>query len=183
MIDPETWSRFKRFCRVRHHPHLSQTTIDETIRKLRYIEKHNIDLMNFDREQVDIFFERRLKRGATATTLNHYVKALNRWCKFRGLDIHFDRYRVYEKPIRVPTTDEVKALIQFYDGRNAHDRLGRIAIVTLANTGLRNSELCNLRISNIMWDRGEILVYGKGGGMQKPRIVPVTSKITLKNGG
>jgi len=159
---------------VRHHPQLSQSTIDETIIKLRYIEKQGIDLMNFDREQLDLFFERRLKRGATATTLNHYVKALNRWCKFRGLDIHFDQYRVYEKPIRVPTTKEVKALIQFYDGRNALDRLRRMAIVTLANTGLRNSELCSLRRSNIMWDRRELLVYGKGGGMQKPRIVPVT---------
>ena len=109
-VDVETWNKFRRFCRVKHRPQLAQSTIGDSIRKLKFLERHGVDLMNFDSEAVYSLFERRLNAGATHSSLNHYVKALNRWCRFRNLDIHFDQYREYPKPIRVLTTDEASSL-------------------------------------------------------------------------
>jgi len=175
-VDSSTWNKFRQFCRVKHRPQLAPSTIEETIRKLRFLERHGIDLINFDSEAVYSLFNKRLNAGATHSSINHYVKALNRWCKFRNLDIHFDQYREYPKPIRVLTTEEVRALINYYNGRDPVSRLKRMIIVALASTGMRVSELCGLRMERIYWKNREILVYGKGGGMQKSRTIPVSEQ-------
>ena len=170
-VDAETWHKFRKHCMAQQQ--LAPSTIDQTIRKLRYLEKHGIDLLNLDPEEIYDFFAERMDEGASSTTLNNYVKALNRWVRFLGLDINFKQYREFEKPLKVPTVEEVKAMADVFNKRNKEDRLKRMIIVTLANTGMRNSELCNLRIKDIDWKRKEILVYGKGGGLKKPRIIPV----------
>jgi len=175
-VDVETWNKFRRFCRVKQRPQLAQSTIGDSIRKLKFLERHGVDLMNFDSEAVYSLFERRLNAGATHSSLNHYVKALNRWCRFRNLDIHFDQYREYPKPIRVLTTDEASSLIRYYSNRDPDSRLKRMIMVTLASTGMRVSELCGLRMERIYWKNREILVYGKGGGMQKSRTIPVSEQ-------
>ncbi len=173
-VDNETWHKFRNHCRAVQR--LAPSTIKETLIKLRYLERHGIDLLNFDPEDAYDFFAKKLDEGAEATTLNHYVKALNRWAKFMGWDIHFDRYREYEKPLRIPTPEEVKAMADVYNKRNREDRLKRMIIVSLVNTGVRNRELCNLKKRDIDLIRRQIIVYGKGGGMRKPRIIPVSEK-------
>jgi len=170
-VDPETWHKFRRHCMAQQQ--LAPSTTEETIRKLRYLEKHGINLLSLNPEDVYDFFGKRMDEGAEATTLNHYVKALNRWCKFMGWDIKFKQYKEYEKPLKVPTVEEVKAMANVFNKRNKEDRLKRMIIVTLAKTGMRNSELCNLRKRDIDWVRKSIIVYGKGGGMRKPRVIPV----------
>ena len=116
-MESKTWAKFRQYCRVRHNPPLSPSTIEESIRKLRYLEKNGIDLINLDPEEVYDFFNKKFEEGAENTAINHYVKALNRWVKFLGLDIHFQRYREYEKPIKVPTVEEVNAMIGVYNKR------------------------------------------------------------------
>ncbi len=173
-VDEATWDKFKRHARARQQ--LAPLTVASTIRKLRYLERHGIDLINFDEDKVYDFFASRLDDGTEPSTLNNYIKALNRWCRFMGLDIKFKEYREYEKPLRVPTHEEIKAMIDVFNRRTKEDRLKRMIIVTLAETGMRNSELCNLQKKNIDWTRRELLVYGKGGGMRKPRIIPAREK-------
>ena len=150
-VDAETWQKFRKHCMAQQQ--LAPSTIDQTIRKLRYLEKHGIDLLNLDPEEIYDFFAERMDEGASSTTLNNYVKALNRWVRFLGLDINFKQYREFEKPLKVPTVEEVKAMADVFNKRNKEDRLKRMIIVTLANTGMRNSELCNLRIKDIDWKR------------------------------
>lgn len=142
------------------------------------MEKAGIDLMNIDEDKIYRFFDIVLDR-ATSSAANHYVKALNRWVSFLGLDIHFDKYREYYPPMKVPTTYEINAMIATFNERNAMERLKKMILVTLANTGIRNSELCGIRLSDINWSRNEILVYGKGGGMKKPRIIPVSNNFLV----
>ena len=174
-VDDETWARFAQYCRVRHRPTLSQSTIEDTKRKLRHMEKAGIDLMNIDEDEIYRFFEIVLDR-ATSSAANHYVKALNRWAAFRKLDLHFDKYKEYPKPMRILTTEEVSMLIKYYNNRDPLSRLKRMVIVTLVSTGMRVSELCGLRMERIYWKNREILVYGKGGGMQKSRTIPVSEQ-------
>ncbi len=169
-VDPETWHKFRKHCMAQQQ--LAPSTIEETIRKLRYLERNGIDLMKLDTEAVYDFLAEKMNEGAEATALNHYIKALNRWCKFMGWDLKFKKYKEYEKPIKIPTLEEVKAMADVFNKRNKEDRLKRMIIVTLAKTGMRNSELCNLKLQNIDWTRRQIIVFGKGGGMRKPRVIP-----------
>lgn len=66
--------------------------------------------------------------------------------------------------------NEVDELLQAID----HE-LVKVAAITLAYTGLRVSELCNLSIHNVNLDRGVIkVIAGKGN---KDRTVPVNTKL------
>ena len=180
-VNTESWRQFRRFCRVKHRPQLAPSTIEDTIRKLKFLERHEIDLINLDSEEVYSLFDVRLTAGASHSAINHYVKSLNRWCKFKNLNIHFDQYREYPKPVRILATEEVNAIIRYYNDRDPLSRLKRMVIVMLASTGMRVSELCGLRTEWIYWKNKEILVYGKGGGMQKARTVPVSYQFLKGN--
>jgi len=58
----------------------------------------------------------------------------------------------------------------------------KLVIWTLLDTGLRVSELCNLRGKDIQWQEKCIVVWGKGGrfGLRKKRrVVPFTFRVSL----
>lgn len=50
----------------------------------------------------------------------------------------------------------------------------QLMLELLYGTGMRRSEVANLKESDIQWDRGEINVLGKGG---KSRVIPVVSSL------
>jgi len=57
----------------------------------------------------------------------------------------------------------------------------KLVIWTLLDTGLRVSELCNLRGKDIQWQEKCIVVWGKGGRFgfrRKRRIVPLTVRVS-----
>jgi integrase/recombinase XerD len=147
--------------------------LDERKRKLRHLQKNGVDLLNFDPETVYTYFANRIKEGSPAHSLNHYIKALNAWMKFRSLDHHFDLYKSYYHPIRVPTKEEISCLLKACSRSRKHKQL-KVIIFLLANTGLRASELCNLRIKNIDTVNNKIEVLGKGG---KWRTIPVKQNV------
>ena len=56
----------------------------------------------------------------------------------------------------------------------------KLVIYTLLDTGMRVSELANLKKKNIKWQQGMIEIYGKGGiyGKQsKRRTIPLSPKV------
>lgn len=74
---------------------------------------------------------------------------------------------------KIPTVlslDEIESLISAIDLSTAQGHRNRAIIETLYACGLRVSELLHLRISQIYWEEGYIIVVGKG---DKQRIVPI----------
>jgi len=56
----------------------------------------------------------------------------------------------------------------------------KLVVWTLLDTGLRVSELANLKKTNIQWQEKRITVYGKGGPYGKKtkrRIIPMTERV------
>jgi integrase/recombinase XerD len=56
----------------------------------------------------------------------------------------------------------------------------KLIIWTLLDTGLRVSELANLKKDNILWQERRLVIYGKGGPYGKKtkrRILPMTDRI------
>jgi len=167
VVDKETWDKFENYALSRLH--LSPSTIDDRIRKLRYLEKHDINLMDFDEEAVYTHFAKRIRNGALPTTLNHYVKALNAWVQFINIEVKFDQYKENEKPIKIPNTEEINLLLKSCS-RSKQGKLLKTSIFLFANTGMRIAELCDLKLSDIDYHRNTITVLGKG---KKTRVIPV----------
>ena len=171
MVDETIWKKFINHAIVRQQ--LAEITVQETIRKLKYLEKHGINLMTDKEElkkQVYDFFSKKLQEGASHSALNHYVKALNRWCKFREIDIKFKKYRETAKPRRIPLTNDLKKLMDTCKNSTPIDKRDRTIIFTLYKMGLRAMELCNLNLDDIDWINGTMTIRGKGG---KIRYLPI----------
>jgi len=122
-----------------------------------------------------LFFYEMLENGSANTALNNHVKALYSWVKFRELDAKFNKYKEHNSPIKAPSINDIQALLDVVSSRTMIDRRNRILIVFFCKTGLRCSELFNLKIQDIDWRNAEIIIRkGKGG---KYRIVPIERKV------
>lgn len=173
-IDKETWNQFRRHCLSQQQLN-PESTIPETIRKLLFLEREGIDLNNFTQEGIYNYFAIRLENGATYTALNHSIKALNRWNKFKDNDFKFKRYKEDKKPMKVPNTKEIHKMLNQCKGKNRIDKRNRTIILLLAKTGMRNKEICNLKLTDIDWQRKEITI--RNSKHNKTRIIPIEDKM------
>lgn len=71
------------------------------------------------------------------------------------------------------TTEEIDMLINSIDLSTAEGQRNRAILEVLYSCGLRVSELCQLKLSNLFLDEGFIRVEGKGN---KERLVPISQK-------
>ncbi|MDR2129914.1 MAG: tyrosine recombinase XerD [Odoribacteraceae bacterium] len=103
----------------------------------------------------------------------------------------FFKYLVYDEKLRVNpaanldapkspkmlpsvlTVDEIEAMLRAIDLDKSEGQRDRAIIETLYSCGLRVSELCNLKLSNINFRMGFVKVEGKGN---KERLVPIGTK-------
>lgn len=166
-VDGFTWHKFDEYALTRLH--YSASTLDERKRKLRHLENHGVDLIDFNIDQAYSYLANRLKNGDPSTTLNHYVKALNAWVQFRGVDHKFSQYTEHEKPVKIPTSEEI-GLILKQCKRSRKGKLLKTVFFTLAHSGCRVSELCNITFDDIDYQRNSITVTGK---FKKTRVIPV----------
>ena len=174
IIDDETWNKFRRHCLSQQQLN-PESTIPETIRKLRFLEKQGINLEYYTKDHIFDHFAKRLENGATYSALNHYVKALNRWNKFQEKNFQFNLYKEETKTMKVPTTAEINRMLQECKSKNRCDKRNKTMILLLAKTGMRNKELCNLKLSDIDWQRQEITI--RKSKHNKTRIIPVEEKM------
>lgn len=173
-VTKEIWKDFIRHCVVIQQLN-PRSTVPDRIRKLKYLERNGIDLLNFDENQVHSLFFKKLEQGSPNTAVNNYIKALNSWTKFRDIDIKFNKFKEHQKPVKVPSIDDIRVLLDVVSERRLVDRRDRMIIIFFCKTGLRCQELCDLKLDDIDWKNSEILIRkGKGG---KERIVPIERKV------
>lgn len=170
----KSFKKFKTFCYGKKG--YAEETVKETIKKLRYMDCHGVNLDNITKDDVYEFLAwKKTEQGASAA--NHYVKAINRWCEFKKLHYHFEKYKEYSKEPYLLSSDEVVAIINVYSKKTSTHKRNKLIIVILARTGIRVGELCNIRMRDIDWKNGTITIWGKGGGMKKPRTIPIDTNL------
>jgi integrase/recombinase XerD len=167
------WDDFEKYLRTQRH--YSSSTLDERTRKLRYIIKQgfNID----DPESCYDFFIEKLDGGSRATALNHYIRSLNAYYKYRDFEHKFTHYKENCKPIKIPTKNEIKAIISSFN-RDWKGKTLKTMTYLLANSGMRIAEICNLCLDDVDWIRGSLTVVGKG---DKTRVIPLKHHILFSN--
>lgn len=73
----------------------------------------------------------------------------------------------------VMTVEEIDRLIESIDRGTKEGQRNRAILETLYSCGLRVSELCNLKLSDLYFDEGFIKVEGKGS---KQRLIPISPR-------
>ncbi len=152
----------------------SKNTIEQYSRMVRnmllHIRKRAEEITPGDINRYKIYLSRKKKYSKNSVYLT--LKALSSFFKFKGIDM-----AKYLKPPKRPksipkylTEDEVKRLLSA-----AHGNPRDYAILSLlAYSGLRVSELCNLKVEDV--DLNERVVYVRSGKGDKDRIVVISEK-------
>lgn len=104
------------------------------------------------------------------------IKSIYKYMMIEGLiennpTLLLESPRLGRKLPDVLTVEEIDDMISCIDITKKEGQRNRAIIETLYGCGLRVSELCNLRIDNINFDEGFIIVIGKG---DKQRLVPMS---------
>ena len=161
----------------------SRSTIEDTSRKMRFFSKQ-CEL--YSREGIREFLITERRKGASKQKVNEYIKYLNRWISFQSSlgKEGWDKF-VYVQGTKKKyvvnryDADQIRQLIEKSKGSTVEDLRDHTMILLTVNTGLRRSEIANLKIKDIHADS---LRVDKGKG-EKTRDVYLdgTTKVVLSN--
>jgi len=121
-----------------------------------YVERFLKDVKNPNYRSALRFLAKLKKEGYSNKSLNLVVQALKSYFRFEGLDEDAEKLKSPKVPRSLPkslTREDVKRLLN----------------------ALRVSEVCNLKIKDIDFNRGVLTV--KGGKGAKDRIVPLSGSL------
>ena len=121
-------------------------------------------------------------RGLSGHTINCYLRSLRiffSWLVSESLieTNPFDRVKIPRPPRKVIpafSDSQIRQLLGVLDTRTAEGYRDYTIILTLLDTGLRVSELCNLKLGNLWLDEGMLKVVGKGN---KERLIPIGKQV------
>lgn len=145
----------------------------------RFLTEEGItDIEDISNSTLKLYLQWLTRRGLKGKTINNYMKITKLFLQF-CFEEEFSNFNpkrstvkmVKEEKvlIRAFTVQDVRMLLQNCKGIDFLSVRDRLIITFLADTGLRASELCELKQTDI--HDGYIIVKGKG---QKTRSVPVT---------
>lgn len=163
---------------------LSENSVDAYIRdvvKLKQfldISNRQLTPVNVRREDITDFLGYLYELGLSAHTQARMLSGLNSFFRFMLMEeiITQDPTELVEAPRlgrKLPDTlsvDEINRLMAVIDHSTPEGMRNRAILEVLYSSGLRVSELINLRISNVFFESQFLRIRGKG---DKERLVPV----------
>lgn len=148
---------------------------------LSFIRDTNTDPLSARLEDFQGFASAMTSVGIHPTSLYRILMGVHSFYKFLVMtgELDDDPMELLDfprKPQHLPdvlTVDEVDCIEAAIDLSAAEGQRNKAIIETLFSCGLRVSELCQLRMSDLYLDEGFIRVTGKGA---KQRLVPISQK-------
>lgn len=155
---------------------------------IKYVGKefdiNSIEQLNKNHIKAYVTYKQSL--GLKATYINSIIKNLRMLFNYLHqegyISINYMKQIKFQKESKVIiqsfTNDEVSRMIKVYSNENFLQSRNKCIMVMLFDTGVRNSEMCDIRLEDIK--ENAILIHGKG---DKQRIVPISpylQKIMLK---
>lgn len=159
----------------------SNETIDSYMNDLykyyEYIKKNNLDIDNIKRKDIMSYTKYLREKQLSTNSINHNVSVLRTFYKFLVVTHHFvtDPSEYLEVPKlrktlpKILSYDEVKKLLDI-DLIDKYSYRNKAMLELMYATGLRVSELVNLKLNDIDLDMDLIRTLGKGN---KERIIPI----------
>jgi integrase/recombinase XerD len=167
---------------------LSKNTIDSYLADLDKLELYAIELnktpqkLNF--KQLVAFLKWLAELGLSERSQARIISGIKAYYSYLVLEKVIDRNpstlletpKLTRKLPDVLSIDEINQIIAAIDLSKASGERDKAILELLYSSGLRVSELVNLKVNDVMFDEELILVTGKGN---KQRIVPIGS-VALK---
>lgn len=164
---------------------LSSNTVDAYLRDLdklvTFIKAENIAMLDVKLENLETFSASLRDLGICPRSQARILSGIRSFFHFLILEDYLkaDPSELLEAPqtgFQLPeilTLEEIDNLIESIDLSTREGQRNRAILETLYSCGLRVSELCNLKISNLYLEEGFIKVEGKGS---KQRLVPISPR-------
>ena len=180
MLNDDVLQEFIFDCRLRK---LSERTIkgyrNNMLRFFRYLEtEYNITKLNHVKANVIKDYINYLAQlGRKETYINSIIKGMRAFFLYCEKEEYIVRnpmnkvnFQKENQTLIVTFSDEeVEKMVRYYNGSRFLDVRNKLIMILLFDTGVRNFELCNLRMTDIR--DTYIFVRGKG---KKDRVVPIT---------
>lgn len=163
----------------------SPNTIDAYMRDLDkfliFLREEGVDFKNAELQHMHAFSSLMIDIGIGPTSLSRILSGVRSFYHFLLLEdiIETDPTELLQFPKKarrlpdVLSVSEIDAIEAAIDLSESEGHRNRAIIEVLFSCGLRVSELCNLKMSNLFLDDGFIKVEGKGS---KQRLVPISEK-------
>lgn len=148
---------------------------------LNFLKAENIDFRKCTYENLQQFSAELHDIGIHARSQARIISGIHSFYRFLVLNnyIETDPSELLETPkigLHLPevlTVEEIDRIIETVDMDKAEGQRNRAILETLYSCGLRVSELCNLKMSDLYFTEEFIKVEGKGS---KQRIVPISQR-------
>lgn len=164
---------------------LSTNTLDAYIRDvgklISYLNTEGIDPLNAKLEHLESFLAHLHNKKITSRSQARILSGIRSFYRFLVLEEHItaDPTLLLESPkigMKLPevlSLEEIDMLIGAIDLSKREGQRNRAIIETLYSCGLRVSEACDLKLSDLYLKEGFIKVEGKGS---KQRLVPISER-------
>ncbi len=176
-------TRYKQYLRLEKS--LSNNTVDAYLNDLskliNFLKEENIDILDVTLEQLETFSAGLRDLGIHPRSQARILSGIRSFYHFLILEDHLqtDPCELLESPQigfhlpEVLSMEEIDNLISNIDLSTNEGQRNRAILETLYSCGLRVSELCTLKLSDLYFDEGFIKVEGKGN---KQRLVPISPR-------
>ena len=146
-----------------------------------YCDESGLDPMKVEQESLSTFIAFLRDEGRASSSIQLIAAGLRSWVRYRVLngELPPDTWipvlpAKTKKLPKILTEGEIQRILAACDGDSYFDCRDRTALLTLANCGVRASELCGLKISSLNLDDKSMVVFGKGS---KERYVPFAEDV------
>ena len=164
-----------------YSPNTCDAYMADLSRFLDYIESVGLKVEEVKLEDMHNFSSVIMDLGVYPTTLSRILSGVRSFYRFLLLSdlIDHDPLELLEYPKRarklpdVLSVEEIDAIESVIDLSQTEGQRNKAIIEVLFSCGLRVSELCNLKMSDLYLDEGFVKVEGKGS---KQRLVPISGK-------
>jgi integrase/recombinase XerD len=175
--------RFRLYLRLEKG--LSPRTLDAYMSDIEkfdaYIQEGGGDILTVELEQLRSYIATLVDVGIHPRTQARLLSSLRSFYGFLKMDGYIESnptelLKSPKLPMYLPdvlTLDEIDRVIDAIDLSQLEGQRNRAMIEVLYSCGLRVSELCNLKISDLYLDEEFIRVTGKG---DKQRLVPISQR-------
>lgn len=164
---------------------LSDNTVDAYLtdldKLLAYLTLENINILDVQLENLEDFSAGLHDIGIHPRSQARILSGIRSFYRFLIMEdyLESDPTELLESPqtgFKLPevmTVEEIDLLIGSIDRGTKEGQRNRAILETLYSCGLRVSELCNLKLSELYFEEGFIKVEGKGS---KQRLVPISPR-------
>ena len=150
-------------------------------RFLDYAGARHVDALDVDLPLLEDYVQHLFEAGIAASSMARMISSVRSFDRYLQIDGYLgqDPTELLETPRQpkhlpeVLTLEEVERILDAIDLSTPEGQRDRCLIELLYSCGLRVSEVCALRLSDLFFDEGFVRVIGKG---DKQRVVPISPR-------